>query len=230
MEEEINLKDLFTVFKSKIPLSFIIVLFCCFLTAIYTMFVQVPMYQANTTLVLTMSNSSDTTTTTQSITQSDVTLNSKLVSTYSEIIKSRNIASEVISSLGLSMTEDELIDMVTVTAKEDTEMLNINVKNESADIAASIANEIADVFSEKIVDIYNIQNVSIIDVAKPDYDPYNMNVIKQLIIAFVVGLFIACLVVFLIYYFDTTVKSAEEIESKIGLPVLAVVPIDSDIK
>ena len=40
-----------------------------------------------------------------------------------------------------------------------------------------------------------------------------------------VGLVLSMAVVFVMFYFDTTIKSTEEIETKIGLPTLGVVPI-----
>ncbi len=56
-----------------------------------------------------------------SITTTDVTLNSKLVSTYSKLVKSDKVIRNVISNLSLNMDEDVLKNSVSVTATEDTE-------------------------------------------------------------------------------------------------------------
>ena len=38
------------------------------------------------------------------------------------------------------------------------------------------------------------------------------------------GLIISCGIIFIKFYFDTTIKTTEEIENKLGLTVLGVVP------
>lgn len=227
MGEELNLQDIISVIRIHKLFIFSLTMFIVFVGVIYIMLFQKPMYEANTNLVLaTMSGDTSTT----SITQSDVNLNQKLVYTYSEIIKSRKIASQVISSLGLPISEKSLISMITVSSKTNTEMININVKNSNPETAANIANSIAKIFSKEIVDIYNIKNVSIIDTAEVNDTPYNINTFKQIAIFFALGLFISFGISFVIYMFDTTVKNKEEIEAKLGIPVLAVIPLDNDGK
>ena len=48
--------------------------------------------------------------------------------------------------------------------------------------------------------------------------------IKDNIIYFAIGLVLMCGVVFIMYYFDTTIKSSDVIENKVGLTVIGIVP------
>ena len=219
--EEINLKDLWEYFVSKLYIVIIILMVAILASNIYILFLQTPLYKSTATLVLTRAESSDST----SITQNDVNLNQKLVGTYSEIIKSRRILNKVIKNLKLETTWDKLQKNVSVKNKADTELITITVVSDDSKIAPSVANEIADVFSDDIVTIYNIQNVSIIDYAIESERPYNINYAKQTIIAFVAGLVISCAIIFVMFYFDTTIKSSEEIEEKVGVTVLGSVPV-----
>jgi len=219
--EELNLKDLFAFFLSKIYIV-VIVLFCCVvISVIYGVFLKKPMYQSYTTLVLAGSNAESSTT---SITQSDLTLNQKLVPTYREIIKSRRILSQVIQNLDLDMSPDSLSSSVTVTSESNTELIRITVSNEDAEIASKIANEIANEFSKEIVSIYNIQNVSVIDKAEIAKNAYNINFLKQMVLTVFVALVLACGDIFVLFYFDTSIKSTEEVEKRIGLPILGSIP------
>ena len=120
--EEINLKDLFTYFVSKFTLIASITVIIGIAGIIYALFIQVPMYNSYTTLVLTRVNEDS-----QEITTNDITINSKLVGTYSKIIKSNRIISPVIKELNLDMSEEELKEIVTVTNEEDTELIKISV-------------------------------------------------------------------------------------------------------
>lgn len=224
--EEIDIKEIFYfIFKKK--------MFVIFLTIIgivagilYTKYLVTPMYSSVTTVVLSKpTNTTDLyNTNEEGITQNDVTLNSKLVSTYSEIMKSRAVAQEVKDTLGLDISEESLMSNISVSAKDDTEMLKIQVLNENPKIAADVANTLSNVFKGKVKEIYNIENVTIIDKAIPSNSPNNINYVKNAGLFGAVALVLSCGILFLIFYFDTRIKSKSEVEELLGLEVLAVIP------
>ena len=219
--EEINLKELLSYFISKIWIVFITFGLLIMFSVVNTKFIKVPLYNSSTTIVLTINNESELNT---SITQNDITINQKLVATYRQIIKSRRVLDKVIENLELDMEASTLSKKVSVTNETDTELLKITVSDEDPELAAMIADEIAKVFSEDIVDIYNIKNVSIIDKALVSEIPYNIKLVKDAIIFGMLGIVLGLGIIFIMFYFDTTIKNSEEIEEKIGLPVLGVVP------
>lgn len=219
--EEINLKELLSYFISKIWIVFITFGLLVMFSVANTKFIKVPLYNSSTTIVLTINNENELNT---SITQNDITINQKLVATYRQIIKSRRVLDKVIENLELDMEASTLSKKVSVTNETDTELLKITVSDEDPELAAMIADEIAKVFSEDIVDIYNIKNVSIIDKALEAENPYNIKLVKDAIIFGMLGIVLGLGIIFIMFYFDTTIKNSEEIEEKIGLPVLGVVP------
>lgn len=214
--EEINLKDLWNYYLSKYYIVLIAVVVCLLLGNIYLLGIQKPMYKSTTSLVLVSDN--------QSITQNDVTLNNNLVSTYSEIIKSRNVLEKVIKNLKLDKTAEELSKDVSVTSVTNTQLIKIEVRSDSKKQAKKIANEIATVFSNEIVHIYKIQNISIVDQAKLAKTAYNVNPLKQNLIYLIAGLVLGCGIVFIMFYFDTSIKDSATVEEKLGLTVLGMVP------
>ena len=228
--EELDIIEILYALKKKLKYIIATVIIFAVAGLIYSKFLVTPMYRASTTFVL--SKSTDNTTNTQingnidseAITQNDVTLNSKLVSTYSVIIKSKTIAKEVINTLGLNMSVDEFISNVTATSKDDTELIEITVSNEDSKLSADIANSLAEVFREKVNQIYKIDNLSIIDIAEPSSLPYNIGTVKNIVIFAMVGLILSCGVVFLIVYFDDTVKDEKDIEALVNIPVIASIP------
>ena len=219
--EEINLKDLWDYFVSKIYILIIVLMVAILVSNVYILFIQTPMYKSTATLVLTRAETSES----SAITQNDVNLNQKLVGTYSEIVRSRRVLNKVIKNLKLDTSWDRLQKKVSVSNKADTELISIAVTNEDSKMASEIANEIADVFSDDIVTIYNIQNISIIDYAIESEKPYNINYTKQTAIAFLAGVVIAGAIIFVMFYFDTTIKSSDDIEDKLGVTVLGTIPV-----
>ncbi len=219
--EELDLKEIFKMLWDGRRIIIVVTVILVIIAAVYSCILQTPKYQASTTLVLAKVESSEDKAS-SSVTQTDVTLNQKLVSTYSQIIKSKNVLGQVIENLDIAnLTEEELRKNVTVESIEDTEVIRITVSDEKPEYSARIANEIGKVFSEKIVDMYKINNVYTLDQAEADFTPYNINPVKYIILAFAGGTFISCLGIVIKNLFDTTVRSAESIEKNLKIPVIA---------
>lgn len=213
--EEIDLKELFDYFKGKIGLFVTITVGICLLGCIYGLFIQKPLYKSYTTVILGSNN--------QTITQNDVTLNKNLVDTYAEIVKSRRVLDQVINELNLDIAYEKLSSKVSVNSVNNTEMIKISVSDEDSIKAKNIANVTANYFKKEVMSLYNMDNVNILDEAIAMDAPYNINIPKQIVIYFMIGLIVASGIVFIAFYFDRTIKSVEQIEQKIKLPILGSV-------
>ncbi len=214
--EEIDLKELFEFIKKKIGLLITITVVICLLGCIYGLFIQKPMYKSYTTIIL----GGNETTASQTITQSDITLNKNLVDTYAEIVKSRRVLEQVIAELDLEETYEELSNKISVSAVNNTEIIKITVADSNPIEAKNVANVTANFFSKEVVKLYNMNNVNVLDEANEANEPYNINIPKQVIIYFFIGIIIALSILFIIFYFDRTIKSVEQVEQKIKLPIL----------
>lgn len=222
--EEMDLKEIFHIFWSKkIPIIIIVLIFIIG-GFVYTSQFTIPMYSSSTTLVLASSEDAETNAN-STITATDITINSKLVSTYSELVKSKNILREVINNLGIQMDEEILRKHVKVSSVKNTELIEITVEDENATVAAKIANEIARVFTEKVKEIYNINNVQIVDEAEITSTPSNINQLKNTVLFTGIGLVVATIYVIIANMLDTTVKTAEDIEKNYNIPVLVSIPM-----
>jgi len=228
--EEINLTDLLKYFVSKILIIILITVFCGLLGSVYALFIQTPMYKSKTTLLLANVSTFDSNVSASSGLSADITLNQKLVSTYREIMTSKRVLNQVIKKLDLNYEYNTLKKMITVDSVSNTEVISVTVKSTNPETAKNIANEVANTFCDEIVNIYQIQNVNIIDKAEVETTPYNINLVKQIVIYLIIGFVLGCAVVFIIYYFDTTLKTKEEIEEKVGLPVLGIIPFKKEAR
>lgn len=218
MMEEINIKDLINYIMSKYYIIIILILVVLLIGNIYSLFIKVPMYNGTTTLVLVSDANA------QSITQSDIQLNNNLVTTYTEIIKSKNILNKVNNNLNLGLDTNILLNKLSVTSTANTQLINITVSDEDKKLAVDIANEIAKVFITETREIYKLDNVHIVDEALINNKPYNKNIIKENIIYLLIGIISSIGIILLMYTLDTTIKSANDIEEKLELTVLGVVP------
>lgn len=222
--EELDLKEIFNMFWTKKVQIILIIIIFMVIGVIYSLGFVTPKYTSSTTLVLATSMKNTDTNTADSITTSDLTLNSKLVSTYSELVKSKNVLRKVLSNLNIDVKEAELRNNVSVISVKNTELIQITVTNENATYATKIANEIAKVFTEKVSEIYNINNVHVVDEAEVSTSPSNINHRKNIMMFSMIGVGIAIMYVVIMNLLDTTIKTAEDVEKNMKIPVLASIP------
>lgn len=221
--EEIDLKNIFKIFWSK-KISIILII-ATFITIgiLYTTKYKTPQYSSSLTLVLSTAENEKTKN--NSITTTDITLNTKLISTYSELIKSKTVLRQVINNLGTDINEEELRNNIKVSNVENTSLIKITVTTKNANDSANIANDIAKVFKEKVEEIYNINNVHIVDEAKVNNVPSNINRKKDILLFAMIGFVVSIVYVLILNILDTTIKTSEEVEKAFKIPVLAEIPL-----
>lgn len=222
--EEIDLKELLNMFWEKKVQIISITLIFMLIGILYTILFTTPMYSSSTTVVLgsTGNTSNDNA---SSITTTDLTMNSKLVSTYSVLIKSDNVVRQVISNLGIEMNGEYLKKHINVSTVNDTEVIKITVSTEEPKTSARIANEIVPVFTKLVKETYNIENVQVIDSAEANNAPSNINHVKDIVIFVFIGLVISVAYILIANMLDTTIKTAEDVEKAFKVNVLAAIPL-----
>lgn len=229
--EELDLKELFFMFWNKKLEIILITLMFVAVGIGYSYFFVKPEYTSTTSLVLAQSSSSGQTGD-GAISATDLTMNSKLVSTYSELIKRKAILGQVCENLNIPDSNiQELRGKIKVNSAKNTEIIEISVTNKDPNKAAAIANEIAKVFGEKIVEIYNISNVYLLDRAEANAVPSNINHMKDVVIFAFIGLVIAAVYVLIANMLDNTIKTEQDVEATTELLVLSSIPnCDVEIK
>lgn len=224
--EEIDLMELVRLFwKKKIQIILIVLLFMIIGMIYVTKFVK-PVYSASTSLLLASSNNENISGNISSTTQMEIQVNSKLVSTYRELIKSKRILRPAIDNLRIDIDEAVLKRNIKVNVINDTELIEITVTNADPELASDIANEIASIFIKEMQEeLYKIENVQVVDEAEPNYSPSNANNKKNMLIFAGIGIIVSVVYVLIPYMLDTTIKSVEDIENIYHKPVLAIIPI-----
>lgn len=229
--EELDIKEFIEILLEKKWLIIITTIICMILGYTYNAYFTEPLYKSSTTLLLAKTTNETTSTkneinTDQAITQTDITLNEKLVSTYSELAKSSGILSKVISNLNLKISEDEIKKSITISEVDNTEILKVTVANPNSKQAAIIANELATVFSERIKDLYSIDNIKVVDSAVESKNAYNIEPKKYAIIGAGVGFIISVIFVLFMNLIRNTARTPKQVEKSAKISVLATISKD----
>ncbi|WP_342433486.1 Wzz/FepE/Etk N-terminal domain-containing protein [Neobacillus sp. FSL H8-0543] len=229
MEETISLKELYQTLRKRISLILSITFIAVLLSGVVSYFLITPTYQSSTQLLVNQSKSDQAT-----FQYNEIQTNLQLINTYNVIIKSNAILDLVIKNLNLDMTVGQLNEKITVANEKDSQVVNVSVTDENAETAAQIANSVANVFKEEIVKIMSVDNVSVLAKAEvvEDQSPIKPQPLLNIAIAMVVGLMAGVGIAFLLEFLDNTVKTEQEIEKLLGVPVLGVIATmsDEDIK
>lgn len=220
MEETISLKELFLTLRKRLNLIISITALAVMVSGIISYFLLTPIYQASTQLLVNQSKNEETL-----YNYNEVQTNLQLVNTYNVIIKSRAILELVKEDLKLDMTTEELNEKISVASEKDSQVLNISVEDENPKTAANIANKTAEVFQEEIVKIMKVDNVTILAQATvaDNSSPIKPKPLLNIAVALVVGLMAGVGIAFLLEYLDNTIKSEQDIEKSLELPVLGVI-------
>ncbi|MCP1188539.1 Wzz/FepE/Etk N-terminal domain-containing protein [Priestia flexa] len=226
MEETIDIKELFQTLKKRLWLIGLITIVAAIISAVISFFVLTPIYQSQTQILVNQAKSDQ-----QLYNANEVQTNIQLINTYNVIITSPAILDTVKNDLNLTETVDELTEKIEVSSATNSQVVEITVKDSSPHLAAKIANKTAEVFQSEISKIMNIDNVSILSKAevKDDVSPVKPQPLLNIAIAIVVGLMLGVGVAFLLEYLDNTLKTEQDIEQILELPVIGVITNIKDV-
>lgn len=222
-----EIKDYFKIIKKRILLVLLITLSCTLLSAVISYFVIKPVYKSDIKVAIDANASAGDKDKKQQ-NYNDIIMYQKLVKSYSVYAKSRVVATDVIKELNLNISEDELINMVSVTPSGDTEFLSISVKSKDKDEVTKIADQLAISLKNVTKKIKDADNVQLIDPATAPTTPDSPKPLLNTAIAFVIGLMLSIGIVFLLEYLDSTIKDEDELKKILGCSVLGVIPVFED--
>ncbi|KGX93918.1 capsular polysaccharide biosynthesis protein [Pontibacillus halophilus JSM 076056 = DSM 19796] len=224
MEETISLKEIFGVLKKRLWMILGITALATILSGVVSFFFLTPEYETQSQFLVNQSRGQG-----EAVEYNDIRTNVELISTYSNIIKSPYILEEVISDLDLDLSPGALQNSLQIASEQNSQVVSVTVTNKDRELAADIANATVETFRQEVTEIMNIDNVTILSQASagPDLSPVSPKPFLNMAIAFVLGAMIGVGLAFLLEYLDNTIKTEEDVEKVLGLPVLGVI---SEIK
>ncbi len=220
MEETISLKDLFETLKKRALLIITITVLAVLVSGVTSYFLLTPIYQSSTQLLVNQSKDEAAV-----YNNNQVQTNLQLIDTYNVIMKSPAILDKVIDELQLDMSVSALESKITVASEQNSQVVKVSVTDEDPVMAAKIANTVANTFQKEIVNIMNVDNVSILAKAEvsDSVSPIKPQPLMNIAIALVIGLMLGVGIAFLLEYLDNTIKTEQDIERILDLPIIGVI-------
>ncbi|MBY0076510.1 capsular biosynthesis protein [Priestia aryabhattai] len=226
MEETISLRELFAVLRKRLWLIVLITIIAATVSAVISFFVLTPVYESKTQILVNQAKNDQ-----QLYSNQAVQTNVQLINTYNDIIKSPAILDKVVKELKLDKSAVDLSDQIQVTSAQNSQVAEIVVQDTSAKRAADIANTTASVFQKQVPKLMNVNNVKVLSKAtlgeKPS--PVKPQPLLNVAIAIVVGLMVGVGLSFLLEYLDSTLKTEQDIENILELPMMGVITTIKDV-
>lgn len=216
--EEIDLLELFRAILKYIKL--IIVLCIVFGAGGFfgTKFLITPTYTARTSIYLTPQISES-----GSLDYNSQMANSKLVTNVVNLMTQNNIMSEVAKDVGLE-NSSSVKKCISVTNESNTEIITVTATTTDPKLSKDIANDTVNTFINTMQKNLNVRNIEIVDKAKLSYIPSGPNIKKNTMMASLVGGLIGVGYAVLKFLLDNRLRTKEEAEKYLGIPVFAEFP------
>ena len=196
------------------------------ISAITTFFLIDPQYEASTKLFI---GKDEKTSKVKSYDNNEVIMYQKLLKTYSEIIKTEDLANLAIKDANVDIKEDEFLRNLTVVPIADTQILEIKLKNESRKDLSKLATSITKEFIDLSKELVPNGNIQILEDVQVSNNPISPNKKMNIIISILIGLIGGVGITVLLEAMDNTFKSKDTMERELELAVIGVIPnIDED--
>lgn len=184
--------------------------------AFHTFFVTTS-YRASTELYITNTDSM--------ISLQDLQIGSALTEDYQNIIKSRAVLNKVIDDLQLDADYKELSKLISVSNPTGTHIIRTAVKTSDLALSRDIANDLLNVSIDRIYQIVGTSEPTIIDYSEAEaVEDVTPGILKYMAIGGAIGIFLVAAFVIIRMFMDNTMKSDDDVEKYLQLPVLSAVP------
>ena len=224
MEEEvISLEEIFAAIKRSWKLITAITLLTTIISGVVSVYFLKPVYETNAKLFVGKEAGSE------DYNYNDITMYQKLVSTYTETIKTKDLINKSLKSIDCDLTATSVLANLSVNEVADTQIIKVSYKNGNAELAADVLNAITKEFIETSKKMISNGNVQIIESVEVPEHPVSPNKKMILAIGFMMGLMGSLGIVFIKEYLDNTYKNKEQLERELGIPVVGVIPFSNEI-
>lgn len=174
--------------------------------------------------------------------------NSKqLVNTYMEVLKDDAVMNAVAEKLSKQFEENVLSQNFTIndsgkitpasirsclaiSSVTDTSAVKVTATAQNAEVAAAICNDLTHVAPQYVEEAVGVGSINTIDTAKVYNTPVAPNTIKNTMIGAAAGFMLIVLIIFLIDFFDNTIKDTDALGKKYNKAIIGDIQAFGDSK
>lgn len=219
-ETSIEIGEIFEAIKKRKQIIIWVTLLSVILTAIVTIFLVKPTYEAHESVIISKQADSSST----AYNYNDVMMYQNMLKTYAAIAQNESVAQQTIDDLKLNIKAPVLMSQVKVVPQTSTQIIDLKFQSKDPEEAYNVAEKYTDNFIKRANELLPSGSITVLDKADFPKSPVKPRVKIDIAIAFVLGIMASIGIIFLLEYSDNTIKTEKDIEKYLGVPVVGVIP------
>lgn len=224
-----NISKVLDGIKDKWKNIVLIVLFFLLISSIYNIFFINKEYEANVKIFIGKQKFKNIT---ETYNNEEINLYQRLITTYSEVIKSKKLINESIKGSKMNYLQDKykninydlLMENLTVNPIANTQIIEIKYKSlnpqQSYDLLYSITENLISYSKE----LYPNVNITILEQVHVNLKPLMNKKLTIIGLGLMLGLIVGIGGIIGVMYLNNTYKNQKSLEEEIGLTVIGVIP------
>lgn len=213
-----TLLELFQLLRKHLKLVIALPVACALLMGVISLVAMKDTYTASTSMYILAKTDDQAG---GSASYSDLSASQMLSNDIATLLDSDSVKEGAAKQLGLDNLDDY---KVSVTSESTTRVITLSVTGTDAEDTAKVANAMATSVSTVAQNVDAAKSINVIDKAKTPDIPSGPKRTLYVAVAFLAGLFAAVAFVVLADMLNTRIRSAEEAEELLGIPVVGRIP------
>lgn len=219
-EQEISLTELFDLIKKRWKIIAITTLTFVVISMIITLFFIKPVYETKTKIFIGKENVNE------AYSNSDISMYQQLITTFSETIKTRDLAKRVIDNTGIDVNPEKIMNNLIVVPINNTQLLQISYRYGNKEDAVTILKGVSDEFIKLAGELVPNSNCRIIEEAQIPNKAISPNKTKNLVLSVILGLIVGLGISLILGYLDNTYKNKNSMEQELKIPTIGTIPLE----
>ena len=154
--------------------------------------------------------------------QSDLNSSQMITNDVADLVTSKKVTRGAARALGLDNLDDF---SVSVSYDDSSRVIGLTVSGADAEEAVDVANGLAENVSSVAREVMGVESVNIIDEAELPEGPSGPNRPLYVIVAGLNGMLLSAMLIIILDFFNSRIRSEEALEEITGLPIMGRVPL-----
>lgn len=214
-----TLLELFQLLRRHLKLVILLPLVSAIVVGVFSFLFMKNTYTATTSMYILVNSSN---TQNQATNYNDLTTSQMIANDVATLLQSDIVTTNTAKSLDL---QNLSAYKTSVTSETTSRLITLSVTGTDAEGAANVANAMAKQVSDVAQNVKMADSINVIDKAVAPKTPSGPNRLLYTAVAFLGGLFVAVAIVVLMDMLNTRVRSAEDAEQLLGVPVIGRIPL-----
>jgi len=215
---EINTKELVFVLLKRIWISVIAAVLCAVIGTVYATNYITPMYSSRARLYIIGSQN------TGMFSSSELSAYATLTKDYVNLIRSRTILEGVVESNDLDIGINQLNSCISVSSPENTRIIDVSVSYPDPLMAKKICDSVCSEVQRKAIERMKSEQITVWDWGNLPAYPSSPNIREYTMYGAAAGFFIPLALFAILYIFDDSLITTENVETRLGVNVIGTIP------